>query len=102
MTIIICDQLSGPPTWTASFRDLTLYCDIFLHSPVVLESNDPDPYYHWLKSKGAMDFVRDIVRPGSESGLIIAPKKTRPYTVVVDRIVPENVWEIITRIKSNI
>ena len=29
MTLLIRDQLTCPPTWFASYRDLTLYCAIF-------------------------------------------------------------------------
>ena len=43
MTLIIRDQLVNPPTWFASFRDLTLYCNVFMKDDVVIESEDPDP-----------------------------------------------------------
>ena len=56
MTLIIRDQLVNPPTWFASFRDLTLYCHIFLRDDVVIESDDIDTYYRWIKPRGGMDF----------------------------------------------
>ena len=68
MTLLIRDQLTCPPTWFASYRDLTLYCAIFLHLDIVIESEDPDTYYRWIKPRGGMDFIEDIIRPGSERG----------------------------------
>ena len=66
MLVIIRDELVNPPTWFASFRDLTLYCNVFLDTEVVIESPDPDPYVRWMRPRGGMDFVEDFVRPGSE------------------------------------
>src|SRR5438445_12073572 len=69
MPLIIRDQLVNPPSWFASFRDLTLYCSVFLRLEILLESDDVDTYYRWVKSRGGMDFVEDFVRPGEEDGL---------------------------------
>ncbi|MFA6432705.1 MAG: hypothetical protein WCV82_02710 [Candidatus Paceibacterota bacterium] len=96
-TIVIRDQLVNPPTWLPSFRDLTLYCTIFLKRDVVVEAADPDPYRRWLRSRGCIDFVQDFVRPGSELGVHIDVERrliARP-TFVTDRIVPENMNRII-------
>ena len=54
MSLIIRDQLVTPPTWFASFRDLTLYCHIFLHADIVIESEDPDPYWRWMRVRGGI------------------------------------------------
>lgn len=103
-TVIIYCGLTCPPTWFASYRDLTLYCAVFLDLSVVIESDDPDPYYRWLKPKGGMDFVKDFVRPGSERGLRLAPElaKFESRTIIVSRIVPENVHGIISRVKGSL
>ena len=66
MTLVIRDQLVCPPTWFLSYRDLTLYCHVFLRLSIVLESEDADTYYRWIKPRGGMDFVEDIIRPGTE------------------------------------
>ncbi len=99
MVVLIRDQLANPPTWFASFRDLTLYCSLFLRSDVVIESEDPDPYYRWLRSRGGMDFVEDFVRPGSEDGVHVDIAPNFPRSVLTDRIAPENIHELIRRIK---
>ncbi|MDP1624914.1 MAG: hypothetical protein Q8L64_04045 [bacterium] len=100
-TIIVQDALTTPPTWMASFRDVTLYCDMFFGLPVVIESDDPDPFYRWLKPMGCMDFVKDFVRPGSEQGVIVANRRLRPGPfILTDRIVPENAHRLIAQIRG--
>ena len=100
MTLLIRDQLTCPPTWFASYRDLTLYCAIFLKLDIVIESENPDPYYRWIKPRGGMDFVEDIVRPGTERGTRLDLERTSAATIVTDRIAPENVHRLITAIRS--
>lgn len=99
MTLIIRDQLVNPPTWFASFRDLTLYCHIFLHNDVVIESDDPDPYVRWMRPRGGMDFVEDFVRPGSEDGVHLDVEPQFPCSIITDRIAPENVHRLIAQIQ---
>jgi hypothetical protein len=100
MNLIIRDQLVNPPTWFASFRDLTLYCNVFLKTDIVIEAEDPDPYYRWIKPKGGMDFVSDFVRPGTEDGIRLDLDHNYPRTIVTDRIVPENVHRLIALINQ--
>ena len=100
MTLLIRDQLTCPPTWFASYRDLTLYCAIFLKLDIVLESENPDPYYRWIKPRGGMDFIEDIVRPGSEPGLHLDISRQFPQTIITDRIAPENVHRLIASIRT--
>ncbi|MGH7996857.1 MAG: hypothetical protein ACREFX_10940 [Opitutaceae bacterium] len=99
MTLIIRDQLVNPPTWFSAFRDLTLYCHIFLKDEVVIESDDVDTYYRWIKPRGGMDFVEDFVRPGAEAGLHLDLNHNYPRTVVTDRIAPENLNHLIRSIR---
>ena len=99
MTLIIRDQLVNPPTWFASFRDLTLYCHIFLRDAVVIESADPDPYWRWMRPLGGMDFIEDFVRPGAEDGVHLDIEHNFPRTVITDRIAPENVHRLIAKIQ---
>ena len=100
MTLLIRDQLTCPPTWFASYRDLTLYCAIFLKLDIVLESENPDPYYRWIKPRGGMDFIEDIVRPGSERGVHLDITHNFPATIITDRIAPENVHRLIAGIRA--
>lgn len=100
MTLIIRDQLVNPPTWFASFRDLTLYCNVFLHLEIVVESDAIDSYYRWIKPRGGMDFIEELVRPGSEDGVRLDIEHNFPRTIVTDRIAPENVHRLIAQIQS--
>ena len=100
MTLIIRDQLVCPPTWFASYRDLTLYCHIFFKMDIVIESEAADIYYRWIKPRGGMDFIEDFVRPGSEEGPRLDLTRTTASTIVTDRIAPENVHRLIASIRS--
>lgn len=100
MTLIIRDVLVNPPTWFLSFRDLTLYCNVFLKTEIVIESDNPDIYYRWIKPRGGMDFVEDFVRPGSEDGLRLDIEPNYPRSLITDRIAPENVHSLISRIRG--
>lgn len=100
MTLLIRDQLTCPPTWFASYRDLTLYCAVLLRLDIVLESENADTYYRWIKPRGGMDFVADIVRPGSERGGHLDIRRQFPTTVITDQIAPENVHRLITSIRT--
>jgi hypothetical protein len=100
MTLSLRDQLVIPPTWFLSFRDLTLYCTIFLKLDIVVESDDIDTYYRWIKPRGGMDFVRQFVRPGSEDGLHLDIEHHFSRTIVTDRIAPENVHHLISKISG--
>lgn len=99
MTLIIRDQLVNPPTWFPSFRDLTLYCRVFLHDDIVIESDEADSDVPWLRPRGGLDFVEDIVRPGSEDGVRLDVEPNYPKSVITDRIDPENVQRLISQIR---
>lgn len=98
MLVLVRDELIGPPSWLASFRDLTLFLVTFRHDEIVIESLDPDPYYRWLKRAGGMDFVSDFVRPGVENGVRIDTTIRFPRTIVTARIVPENLEQILNQV----
>ncbi len=100
MLLIIRDQLVNPPTWFASFRDLTLYCNVFLKDEIVIESEDVDLYYQWIKRRGGMDFIEDFIRPGEENGIHLDIGRNFPRTIVTDRIAPENVHQLIHKIQA--
>jgi hypothetical protein len=99
MSLIIRDQLVTPPTWFSSFRDLTLYCHCFLHAEILIESEDPDPYWKWIRARGGMDFVEDFVRPGTEDGVRLDVEPNFPRSVITDRIAPENFHRLIAQLR---
>ncbi len=99
MVIIIKDELVNPPTWFSSFRDLTLICSMRLHADIVIETQETDLYYKWLKPRGGMDFIADFVPPGLEEGIRIDTEPNFDPSIVVDRIVPENTHILYNRIQ---
>ena len=76
MLLLIDSILTEPPSNTTIFRDITMYASIFEGREVVIEAlpEMQDFYYDWLKSRGAFDFVQDIVDYGKESGFTIRYK----------------------------
>ena len=98
--LIIREELICPPTWFLSYRDLTLYCSTFLRIEIVLESEDDHRCYHWVRRLGGMDFVEDIVRPGSQYGVRLDRVRRYSPTVITDRISPQNCHRLIASIKS--
>lgn len=99
MVVLIRDELINPPTWFTSFRDLTLVISVFWQKSVVIESDNPDPYYYYLKDKGGMDFISDFVGMGKEQGIRIDFEPRFSPTIVTDRIVPENFYNILASLK---
>jgi len=99
MILIVKDKLVNPPTWFASFRDLTLICSLRLHADIVIETEEADLYYRWLKPKGGMDFVDDFVLPGTESGLRLDTEHEYSPSIVTDRIIPENTPKLYRQIE---
>ena len=88
MPIIIDATLSEPPSSTACFRDVTLYCNCFIKKNVVIEC-DPDMkdiYWKWLRKRGAFDFVTDIKDPFSENDISIRPTKATIQVPQIDEI----------------
>ena len=65
----------------------------------ILESEDPDPYWKWIRARGGMDFVEDFVRPGTEDGVRLDVEPNFPRSVITDRIAPENVHRLIAQLK---
>ena len=76
MLLLIDSVLTEPPSNTTIFRDITMYASVFRQKDVVVEAlpEMQDFYYDWLKSRGAFDFVQDIVDYGKESGFTIRYK----------------------------
>jgi hypothetical protein len=70
-----------------------------LHAEILIEAENPDPYWKWMKVRGGMDFVEDFVRPGLEDGVRLDIEPNFPRSVITDRIAPENVHRLIAQLK---
>jgi hypothetical protein len=104
MILLIDAELTNPPSTKSSFRDITLYCSIKYQIDVLLEckKEEIDIYYHWLKPS-YIDYIKDIVEIGKEKGIRLTNKQSlyKP-SLIVDKLIPENSWNILKRISYNI
>lgn len=89
MLILIDSALTEPPSSVTLFRDITLFANVFKDRAVLLESTNEmkDFYYKWLKSRGAFDFIEDIVPFHSEQGLSIRCKYDHSVANVMVRTI---------------
>lgn len=72
--LILDARFSEPPSECTVFRDVSMYAKFFLHLNVLVEcsGNEKDIYYYWLKSRGAFDYIDDIIEPGQENGILLS------------------------------
>ncbi len=71
-----------------------------LDTDILIESENVDLYYKWLRPRGGMDFVEDFVSPGAEDGLHLDIGYNYSPSIVVDRIVPENTHQLFQSIRT--
>ena len=76
MPILIDATLAEPPGSVTCLRDLTLYANCFVNRNVVIECSPElkDLYWNWLKTKGAFDYIQDILDPFAINGFSIRRK----------------------------
>lgn len=82
MNLLISGELTAPPSEVSAFRTLTLYATTFkkLDCLVEVQEGEIDFYYHWLRNKYAMDFVRQLVTVGEVSGFRLDHEKIKKLT----------------------
>jgi hypothetical protein len=102
MRLIVRASVTNPPTNILSFRELTHFAKHKLYMDVLIETHNVDLYYKWLKPRGAMDYIDDILPVGIENGLRLEPKPEYAPSIIVDRITPENQKQLSSRITWNI
>lgn len=93
--------MTEPPSEITCFRDVTLFAKTWVFEDILLEcpKGTRKLYWDWLKSRGAHDFVSDLILEGEESECY-AIKSTAPASIVVDRINVNNLQYIISRLSS--
>lgn len=74
MNLVIDGNLTYPPSEISCVRDVTLYSVVWSKFNVLIEicPTYKDHVWRHLKSRGAMDYVDDIISPGREHGLKIS------------------------------
>ena len=96
MSLLIVDgHLTFPPTEVSCFRDVTLYAQVFRSLDVLIqiEPQHVDTCYHYLKSCGALDYVRDFVSPGETHGLRLS--NNAPCDILARKIWAGNLNRIL-------
>ena len=99
MSLLLVDgHLVFPPTEVSVFRDITLYANVFKSYDVLIqtEPSHVDTCYKYLKSCGAVDYVRDFVTPGETHGTYISD--THPCNILARKIWAGNLNRILQSI----
>ncbi len=99
--LVIADALVEPPSEVLPFRTITMFShedfamDVLLHTTQEMK----DIYYHWMKPRGMMDYISDILNEGEcEECIRIDVVKIYPITIVVKAIRIENQIYLLSRI----
>jgi hypothetical protein len=103
MNLIILAHLSEIPSESLPFRYVTMIAKTELSMDVLIETEKElkDNYYNFLKNRGLLDYVEELVsREEKEDGIRIDDKLTYPNTILVKSIKFENVIQIIGMVKS--
>lgn len=99
-SLIIRAELSNPPSEVLAFRTLTMMArQIELDNLIEIEQTYKDIYYNYMKQKGLMDFVCQIITPPEkENGIRIDYEYNYSYTIKTDRIIFSNILNILGQI----
>lgn len=99
MNILLDGNLIFPPSEIMCVRDVTLYSTIWGRFTVLveIEKTYTDQVWKRMKSRGAFDYVEDIVDVNEEHGLIISDRKRS--NIRVSKICCENLSSIIDRLR---
>ena len=102
MNLIVVAYLSEPPSESLPFRFVTMIAKTDLDMDVLIETERQmrDDYYKFLKRRGMMDFVSDLILPeDKEDGIRIDYKLTYPKTIRVNKITFDNVINVVGQVK---
>lgn len=99
MKFLIDARLTEPPSEISVFRDITLYSKVFLKYDVLLECEEEvtDMYWYWLRNRGAFDYISDIVKFGSESGITM--RQQTKADIVLRYLRVEQLQPVINRLR---
>jgi len=101
-TLIIKAELSEPPSETLPFRFLTQESKTTLHLDILIQSHKSmiDSYYHYLKNKGMLDYVEQIISlEEQELGIRLDTELNFPFTVLTKSITFVNTPNLLGQIK---
>lgn len=103
-TLIIRGELTEPPTWFPSFRELTMRLKGTAVTVILIESEREfrDLYWKWTGRNGGRDFVNDLIFPDEyEPGIKLDLQADRLHpTVTAEKIIPENLQDLAGRVSA--
>ena len=103
-TLIIRGELSEPPTWFPSFRELTMRLKGSVVAVILIESDRKmrDLYWRWTGRNGGRDFVNDMIFSDEYTpGIKLDSNHDRLHpTVTTEKIVPENLDDLADRVAA--
>jgi hypothetical protein len=102
MLLLIKSELTEPPSETLPFRDVTMAskCNLGLDILIECEQELKDAYFYFLRPRGMLDYVDDLITPQEEEdGIRLDTELNYSRTVVASRIMIENSLAIIRQIK---
>ena len=101
--LTISDALVEPPSEQMVFRTITMKChsdmtmDILLHTTQEMK----DIYYHWMKPRGLMDYIADILNEMEyEDSIRVDTIGIYPQTIVTKALRLENQIYILNQVRS--
>ncbi|KRO62100.1 MAG: hypothetical protein ABR82_08935 [Verrucomicrobia subdivision 6 bacterium BACL9 MAG-120507-bin52] len=101
-TLIIRGELTEPPTWFPSYRELTMKLKGTVVAVILIESdrNLRDLYWKWTGRNGGRDYVTDLIFSDEyEPGIKLDARQDRLHpTITAERIVPENLALLTERV----
>lgn len=109
--VMIEAELTTPPSAILSVRSVLLFVICYLkQNPIfVLDEENKDYYWKWLKDNYLLDFGKDVIFKGDAieaKAIICTSSKTWAEwdngdwekIVETDRIAPENAWTILRKL----
>lgn len=101
--LTISDSLIEPPTEAMVLRTITLICHLDYDMDVLFHTTQDmkDIYYHWMKPRGLMDCISDILSEWEfEDGVRVDTSGIYPQTVVVKYLRLENQQSVLHQIRT--
>ena len=99
MNLLIDGSIIPRPTEIPCFRDVTLYGSVFCKMDILVEFEQKDLIWEFLKLSAAHDFISAVVAPGEEHGTRMSNTKGS-CNICVGSINYNNLSFIISRLQS--
>ena len=79
---------------------MTSHCNLNLDCLIETNQESKDIYYHYLKPKGCLDYVEQIITPPeNEFGIRLDTELNYPLTILTKKITCDNCINLLGQIK---